>query len=434
MRNCRLFTLFLLICILICTLPSCENLFGPGEFIDYVDQVKFNPNSGRKWEEVTVKLFIDGDTTHFNASFGTLKARYIAINTPESTGAVEEWGKAASRFTKEKLSQENISIIVESDSSKWEIDSTGDRHLVWVWYKTPDMADYRNLNIEILQNGLAIASSSSENTYGDICMKAIEQAQEHLLYVYSDEIDPDYFYGDVVNVTLPELVINPEAYTGKYVAFEGVITKYDGTSFYVEDYCEIHEMYHGVYIFPGYALKGSGLKIVNVGNRIKVVGWFDWSDIVDAYQVSDLQYRALKPEDPRNIQLISEGHSGAYQQITPYDFANAMVEVDTEEEILRLPLAELAMYTTVEMQNLRVIDAYTTTNDDSKNKGAISLTCVAPDGTRVTVRTAVLLDENGNLVTEDYFMNKVIDVKGIVNKFEGKYQIKLLSINDVTFK
>ena len=34
---------------------------------------------------------------------GVLKARYIAINTPESTGSIEPWGKKAANFTKTKL-------------------------------------------------------------------------------------------------------------------------------------------------------------------------------------------------------------------------------------------------------------------------------------------------------------------------------------------
>ena len=69
-----------------------------GELVDYVATLKFNPNSGRAYTETTVKTFVDGDTTHFNVpssivSGGVLKARYLGINTPESTGQIEPWGK-----------------------------------------------------------------------------------------------------------------------------------------------------------------------------------------------------------------------------------------------------------------------------------------------------------------------------------------------------
>ena len=35
------------------------------EFVDYASQLKFNPQSGKKWTYATVKSYIDGDTTHF---------------------------------------------------------------------------------------------------------------------------------------------------------------------------------------------------------------------------------------------------------------------------------------------------------------------------------------------------------------------------------
>ena len=111
-------------------------------------------------QRVAVNNYVDGDTTHFivPASVdpsGEFRARYIAVNTPESTGKIEEWGKAASRFTKEKL--ENAEeILIESDSDQWNPDSTSSRYLVWVWYRPAGEQDYRNLNIELLQNGLAL--------------------------------------------------------------------------------------------------------------------------------------------------------------------------------------------------------------------------------------------------------------------------------------
>ena len=123
------------------------------EFIDYVENLTFDENSGRAHQEVTVKSYIDGDTTHFHLTTpiydrSVLKARYLAVDTPESTGKIEPYGKKAASFTKEKL-KSATSIIVESNSEKWEYDSTGDRMLVWVWYKPAGATKYRNLNVEI---------------------------------------------------------------------------------------------------------------------------------------------------------------------------------------------------------------------------------------------------------------------------------------------
>ena len=92
----------LLVLLLVLSMFACSGT------VDYVSKHKFDPNSGRIYQEVTVKLYVDGDTTHFNVTepvngSRTLKARYLGINTPESTGKIEEFGKAASNFTREKF-------------------------------------------------------------------------------------------------------------------------------------------------------------------------------------------------------------------------------------------------------------------------------------------------------------------------------------------
>ena len=52
----------------------------------------------------------------------------------------------------------------------------------------------------------------------------------------------------------------------------------------------------------------------------------------------------------------------------------------------------------------------------------------------VVIRTAVLYDENNQIITESYFKDKIIDVKGFVDCFKDQYQVKILSIKDVDIK
>ena len=220
--------------------------------VDYVADLKLDMTSTTKKQSVTVKSYVDGDTTHFHLTSPidgstVLKARYLAVNTPESTGKIEEWGKKASNFTREKLSSA-VSIMIESDDEKWNLDSTGGRYLVWVWYKATEDGDYRNLNLEILQNGLAVASNSAQNRYGTTCMAALNQAKLQKLHVHSKEKDPDFPYGEAVELTLKELRINVESYNGMKVAFEGIITRDYGNSVYVEDYDEETDMYYGMVV------------------------------------------------------------------------------------------------------------------------------------------------------------------------------------------
>ncbi len=450
----RLVALLLVLCTLTACFAAC-NKGGEGtgttggtqapelpEWVDYVSQVKLDMNSATKKVELAapsgIKQFIDGDTTHFNvptdvSKNGILKARYLAVNTPESTGQIEEWGKKASNFTKEKL-QSAVSIVIESDTATWNYDSTGDRLLVWVWYKTSADGEYINLNLQILQEGLAIASNSANNIYGSYCMNAIDQAKAYKLYVYSGEQDPDYYYGEAIELTIRELRANPEKYVGKTVAFEGVVSKNSGDNgIYVETVDEETQMLNGIYVYYGFNLTGGGLNVIKPGNKVRIVGSMQFYEAGGTYQISDLHYDMMDPKNPNNIQKLGEGFSGAYPEVAPAEFAAGKVTITVvegeEEKTVDVPYAQMAMSTTISMSGLKVDSIYTT-NNGGDNDGAMTLTCSA-DGHKITVRTAILKDANGNVVTKDYFAGKTISVKGTVDYFSGDYQIKVTSLGDI---
>jgi len=411
--------------------------------VDYVSKLKLDMNSSSLKVEVTVKSYVDGDTTHFNMPDSvngegeTFKARYLAINTPESTGQIEEWGKKASKFTKNALSSAE-SIIVESDDNKWNLDSTGGRYLVWVWYRTSAEEDYRNLNLEILQNGLAIASNTARNRYGEICVNALNQAKALKLNVFSGEKDPDFYYGGAQVVSIKELRANAEKYVGTTVAFEAVVTKNYNSTLNVEDYDEETSTYFGMSVYLGYGLSGQGLDIVKIGNRVMFVGSFQYYETGGTYQLSNLRYQAMRPDDPTNIKLISTGNEASFIEVDADTFNNSTVTfdlVDPETEVVEtkeLPFAEAALNTSIVMKNLYVERVYTTTNESSSSKGAMTLTCKVGNEA-ISVRTDVLKDASGATITEDAFKEKTINVKGFVEYYSGNYQIKVYSINDVEF-
>ena len=429
---CRALAMVLIIATALTSLVSCKK--DETVHIDYVASTKLDMNSSSVKKEVTVKSYIDGDTTHFYIEdpaipTGLLKARYLAINTPESTGKIEEWGKAAAKFTKEKLMGAS-SIIVESDDNQWNLDSTGDRHLVWVWYKGEGDSDYRNLNIEILQNGLAKASSSANNRYGETCMAALNQAKSEKLHLFSGEKDPLFPYGQATELTLKELRTNIESYDGAKVAFEGVVTKIYSNTAYVEDYDEETGLYYGMTVYYGFSLSGTGLGMMEVGNRLRIVGSVQFYETGGTYQVSGLQYSDMRPNDPNNIQLISEGNKAAYKLTDADTFKNSKVDIVVGEEKKTFGYADLAMSTSVEMRDLVVKSVYTTDNETSSSNGAMTITCEV-NGVTIDVRTVVIKDADGNIVTEDDFKGTTIDVLGIVDYFNGSYQIKVYSFSDI---
>lgn len=416
----------------------------PVEEIDYVSRLTLDMNSETLKQEVTVKIYIDGDTTHFNVpnsvvEGGVLKARYLAINTPESTGKVEAFGKTASNFTKEKLSNAQ-SIIVESDDNHWNADSTGSRYLVWVWYRTSATEPYRNLNLEILQNGLAKASSTAGNRYGSICIDALNQAKALKLKIYSGLKDPNFYYGSAVELTLKELRCNIKDYEGVKVAFEGVVTRFYNNGSYLESYDEESEMYYGIYVYCGATADSKVLEFMNAGNKLRVVGTV--SEFQKSYQVSGVSYSEFRPDSPDNIQLIDQDNDVPYTETTAETFSGKKVvslevkdEQNPEETDLKdftYDYAELALSTTVLMKGLYVQSVFTTDNDGASD-GAMTLTCTV-GGKTITVRTLVLKDADGNVITDSVYKGKTIDVRGVVDCFNGKYQVKVLASFDITVR
>ena len=446
----RIFSVVLLLCVLVSCFSSCE-IFGNDksstnggselpEWVDYASNLKYDPNSNRAKFEVTLQMHIDGDTTHFRIKDGTvggsniLKARYLAVDTPESTGAIEKWGKKASNFTKEKLSNA-ISIIVESDTQTWNPDSTGSRYMVWVWYKTAEMTDYRCLNLEILQEGLA-KPKGTDNTYGDICFDAYMQARSYKLHVFSNDPDPDYYLGDIIQVDLKELATNPEKYEGKTVAFEGTLARKYNNSAYIQSYDQETGMYHGIGAYYGYGFAGESL--LQIGNKLLIVGSVQYWEGGGTYQISDLKYYSWDPDNKKCIKLLEENQEVVYTLTSPELFTTGKVSVivtdeEGEEVLKEFSYADMALDTAIEMHDLYVSKVYTTVSTTDSN-GEMTLTCTTSSGHEIIVRTAVLKDANGNRITEDYFKGKTIDVKGLVAYYNGNYQIRLISVNDVVVK
>lgn len=403
---------FVLVLLALC-LASC------GGTRDYAGELKLDMSSSTAKQEVTVKLYIDGDTTHFYVPEsvipgGVLKARYLAINTPESTGKIEEWGKHASDFTKEKLKGAE-SIIIESDDENWNADSTGGRYLVWVWYRNSADEDYRNLNVEILQNGLAIASSATSNRYGDICVKARDQAVTQKLCMHSGERDPDFFYGQAQPLTLKELRTNTEAYANSKVAFEGIVTSNDGNDgVYVESYDEETGRNYGIYVYYSTGVLGPVKRMLEFGNLVQVVG--SVTDFQGSWQVSGLIYDPRDTSNPYQMKKLGEGYEIPYTEIEIGNFVDGKQtllvggEDGEEKEFL---VSELLLGTTVSMKNLYVYD-YSTTQTGGDSDGAITLYCQIGDK-RVSVRTNPWTDAEGNPITGDLFKGKTINVKGVVD-------------------
>jgi len=423
-------------------------------FVDYVEQCKLDMNSNTKKYTASdiIRMYIDGDTTHFNVPVttdhpeGVLKARYLAVNTPESTGQVEPYGKVASDYTKNMLKDavaNGGAVLVESDTddNKWNNDSYG-RTLAWVWYRPSATAEWRNLNLELLQKGYGYGSDASQNRYGEYCLAALNQAVQAKLIVHSKLKDERFYYGAAKEVDLKELRTNFESYDGIKVAFEGYVTNSFDNSTYVQAYNEEDGINYGISVYYNQS-NAKILEALTVGNHVRIVGTAQ--DFNGSKQVSGLSYNIVNDKDPNNtIKLEDDGITIEPVEMTIEQFNDdKTVNVyDPEQEDFvpkTFQMHQLVMDTSIKMVNLTVYKTSTTQSGGSK--GAISLRCEDAEGNTITVRTEVLYKRNpttGNLdvVTADEFEGKTITAVGIVDYFnlnnQNEYQMRVFLYEDIT--
>ena len=111
------------------------------------------------------------------------------------------------------------------------------------------------------------------------------------------------------------------------VAFNGIITANDGNnSVYIEEYDPETDMYYGFAIYYGFNLPGDGLEILALGNEVRIVGSLQYYETGGTWQIADLNYRVMKPDDPGNIQKLSEGNKASYRLTDPNTFLNGTMD------------------------------------------------------------------------------------------------------------
>lgn len=297
-------------------IPACNK-----EMHDYVGDAKF-VHAG--WQTstflqegtgvVTLKKSVDGDTAHFYTdSYGhVVQGRFNGVDTPESTGIIEEWGKAASNFTKDILENAKT-IVLETERLDGqpgpEADSTSNRYLVWVWTSTrpveeEDGSQLRLLNLDLVQNGYSPSKGNAGSKYEDLFLDADAQAQKFKLNIWSEEDDPLFYYGEAQITNMQEVFSNPSEWLGAKVYVEGVVTRGLGTNAYIQDEFEQEDgttKTYGAYIFTQY----KQYDILKIGNRIGVIGII--AEHYGSYQIVDVKYNPLLPT-AQDMKLISTGN------------------------------------------------------------------------------------------------------------------------------
>lgn len=267
---------------------SAENSQGSSgsalpEWVDYVHDGEVHLQldyQGKNFltdgiQQVSLKTAIDGDTAHFVNADGTgslIKARYYGIDTPESTGKVQPYGRGASDFNKEKLKEanENGTIVISGvnlhDYAAPEPDSTGSRYVSLIWINTEKKNAPANelvlLNLWIVQEGWSNVKNVLDiPEYSDVFYAAEKQAQDYKLNLFSGEDDPLFNYGDYEDASLldikKEIIASLEdpthvnAYDNKKVRVVGTVAGYSNRILYLQNYDPETGEYAGINFFVG---------------------------------------------------------------------------------------------------------------------------------------------------------------------------------------
>lgn len=165
------------------------------------------PNINAKKEVVTLSKCVDGDTAWFIKNEEKIKARFLALDTPESTNKIEEYGKEASRYTCKLLTNAD-SIEIEYDSNSDKLDKY-DRHLVWIF------VDGDLLQEKIIENGLGeVAYLYGDYKYTNTLKIVEDDAKAKKLGIWSevkDKSNISYLYIGIGAIILIICIFNKKA-------------------------------------------------------------------------------------------------------------------------------------------------------------------------------------------------------------------------------
>lgn len=249
----------------------------------------------------TLISLTDGDTTNFRLPGGqNITIRYHGVDTPESTGGVEKWGKAASLFVKSKL-ENAVSIVLEATSTPASHDSYGVRYLGYVWYKLGENDPFKLLNLELVENGFSKNKciNTPDFKYYSYFKKAEDFAKNNSLRLHGDYKDP-YYSTAAEKITLKDFFDNPDAYynsdaeAGSKVRIQAYITDLTVSGSGTYTFTATQEVDGQKYSMPIYAGYSSApvSGFIKVGNLYSLTG--NIAKHNGSWQISGLIYVAMQ--------------------------------------------------------------------------------------------------------------------------------------------
>lgn len=336
--------------------------------------------------EVDLVRCVDGDTAVFTEDGVSFTIRFLGIDTPESTYKFDPWGKEASGFTCDKLTNAT-SIVLEYDVYGTERTDGNGRYLGWVWY------DGRLLNLELVEEAYSGSKGVGGTAYENTFYLAEFKTQDTDRRIWGED-DPNFDYSlDGIQITIEELVTNQAEYVGKKVVISGIVARQVGGHPYI-----ISNGF-GIYLYKGYEFT---TKLAE-GNEVLISGL-----TLTYYPDVDTGAPQLTGFSKTNIEVLSEG--------------NVVEPVTTA-----IPDLELGMLgSLIKVMNLTVTDIYENTYDD-----AFTVTAVDGDGNEITIRRDGTASSD---ITIDLFtVGTTFDIIGPLGRYQSEYQLMISKLEDIIF-
>ena len=291
----------------------------------------------------TFRSHTDGDTTNWYINEGRaneekIKFRYLGINTPESTARVEPWGVAASKFTKSKVSNAKLIVLINDEKVFGKTESNG-RYLGFVWYSmSGKKEDLRLLNLELVELGYAHnqlhydseicnyrAAFAAAEAYAKACKIKIHGEQD-LSYDYTT---------DVFEISIYELRTNYEKYgivsdgdnvsSGKQLRIKALVVALIGNNLVIRDLARSEDQDEDSPLPSIYAYAGYGQALSSFVKAGDVVRFYcRATKFNDTMQLSDVY------GDPDDIQKPFEVYR-KYRDKTTGNPSIDLIRVDYEE-------------------------------------------------------------------------------------------------------
>lgn len=287
-----------------------EGYFVPSKDVKFLED---------KIARLELKSATDGDTADFHLASAAVDAipgasaaikggtqkryisvRFLGIDTPESTSAIQPWGKAASAYAKNILENATAIVVDARDtkgneaSTSSRLDSNGTRWLAFIWYTNStdidDLSQYRLFQLEMIEQCFSNATGGDAykstafaldpvkmpilyNRYkpdlnvpedqrkdgtlhlSDVLFEAEDRMQKSSLSSLEKRKfgdrgnDPNYDYSrNPQRISITEAVNNFATLEPKatFIEITGVITAHVGNNFYMQDENTAIYVYMGI--------------------------------------------------------------------------------------------------------------------------------------------------------------------------------------------